>query len=202
MKYRSRALALLLAALCGAAMLTGCQKNKITPEEELPYGATMRSSTAYAVPITYDRRFMEDAQVVAVTDFLGAIEQSDGTVLERVTFPVYLSYELGEVYSDKCKDADDLAAVKHDAMADSYGSDFSFKEVNITEMTQEQQRSGIAAMLSILYQLSDDEQLAEKIENTWALTMEWTVQSSTGTELVQDRTLYLLEMDGTYYCIM
>ena len=204
MNHGSKACALVLAVLCCTTLLTGCKKQNVMTEDELPYGATMRSTSAYAVPLTYDRRFLEEPQVETIASFLGALENSDGTVLEQTTFPEYFAYELGEVYAENCKNADEVAAAKHDALAETYGNggQLHFKEVELTGLTQEQQQSGIAALLTMLYQLSDDEHLAEKIDNTWCVTMDWTVEGAESTELVQERTLYLLEEDGVYYCIM
>ena len=85
-----RITALFLMALMLVPCLTACKKEPTTPEEfemgeaDLPYGATMKSNkTSYAVPVTYDRRFVTEEQISTVADFYGAIQNQDAELYQK-----------------------------------------------------------------------------------------------------------------------
>jgi hypothetical protein len=64
----------------GAVLFTGCMSAGPTiAEEDLPYGATMRETkTTFALPVSYDRRFLNDAQVTVLTDYFSAVQANHG----------------------------------------------------------------------------------------------------------------------------
>ena len=91
MNYVKKTAVFLTAALLGCCALTGCGGNGVTiAEEDMPYGATMREAkTTYALPVTYDRRFLNEEQLTAVTDYLSAIITKDAALYETYTLGFY-----------------------------------------------------------------------------------------------------------------
>ena len=102
-----RLTALTLALLCAAPVLTGCgKKEESIAEDEMPYGSTMREDkNTFAVPMTYDRRFLEEEQVAKVAELCAAVQNADSTLYESATFPFYAQYQMDQVYSLESMDA-------------------------------------------------------------------------------------------------
>ena len=195
------------ALLTAVVMLTGCQsaKEKINyTEEELPYGATMRSNkTSYTVPMTYDRRFVNEEQVKAVADYLGAIQNNDAELYESVALPLYTAYQVSEVYS--YQSTDELVNALHEGISGQLANDFKFEMVLINEFSTDRSAGGLAAMLDLLDKISPkDAQFTDSLENAWALELEWEFSYNNGeqTGVTENQYLYLMQIDGVYYCCM
>lgn len=197
-----------ITALALTAMLfTGCgqkQQEINMTEEELPYGATMRENrTGFAVPMTYDRRFVEEEQVTAVANYLSAIQNQDTELYLASALPVYTDYQINEVYS--YQNADELVTALHEGIASQTGEDFSFQMVLINEFARDRNFGGLEAMMDLLDNISDsDAKFSEQIQGAWALELEWNLtydkQASFGN--VESQWIYLFRLDDTYYCCM
>ena len=206
MKMLHKISALLTAAVMGAVMFTGCMSNGPTiAEEDLPYGATMREAkTTYAMPVSYDRRFVSDAQLTAITEFLSSIQTCDGDAYAANTLDFYAEYQLNEVYKDTYKTYDEMMTALHSSIAKSTAEDFDFTMVTITDFTQERVTSGLGTMIDVLSEISGDENFEQSLTNCWAVEMEWmfNYNNASSTAIVQDRMIFLFEIDGAYYCVM
>lgn len=198
--------ALLTAVLLGSVMLTGCMDKEVNiAEEDLPYGATMREAkTTYALPVSYDRRFVNEAQLKAVTDYLYAIETGDGEGYAANTLDFYAEYQLEEVYGDKYKTMDEMITALQGSVAELTGKDFEFAMVTIDGFTKERDTSGLNTMIEILDKLDGDADFKGSITNCWALDMDWLIRYNNGgsTALVQEQYVFMFEIDGKYYCVM
>lgn len=207
MKCLHKTAALLTAILMGAVLCTGC-KNQNQPsytEEELPYGATMRESkTGYAVPISYDRRFVNEEQVKVLTDYLSAIQTCDGELYKTNTLDFYAEYQLNEVYEGQYANYDEMIGALHAAIAEMTAEDFTFTMVTVENFTQERVASGLDGMIDILTDFSDDENFSQTLDNCWAVEMQWLMHYNGGASsvIVNEQRLYMFEIDGQYYCVM
>lgn len=197
----------LLAVLCTAAalMLTGCGEKEpdFTKEAELPYGATMRSDkNSYAVPMTYDRRFLDEAQVAATADILAAIQNQDADLYLQSTPSYYADYQM-EVY--ECEEYPELLGHFHDYIAESSGEDFQFKMVLINDISDNRNAGGLSDAFTLLKELYDGEgSFEDSIVNAWDLTVEWdlTYDNAAKYAVIEEEHVYLFQTADGYFCVM
>lgn len=203
MKYQKRS-----AILCTAMLmlLSGCMSDPERPtytEDELPYGATMRENkTSYAVPMTYDRRFIEEAQVEAVANALGSIQNQDADKYESMT-PAYYTAYLKEVYG--CGETDALLAELHTYIAASSGEDFQFNMVLINGVSTNRNAGGLADAFTLLEGIYDGEgSFSDSIVNAWDFTVEWDLSYDEGKQfsVVEEAHIYLFQTADSYFCVM
>lgn len=201
----------LMLVISLSAGFTGCtnQKQEINmTEEELPYGATMRSDkNSFAVPMTYDRRFISEEQIAVVADYFAAIQNQDTELYLASALPVYTDYQIQEVYS--YQEVGELVAGLHEGIAGQTGDDFVFSMILVNAFSQDTTFGGLEAILDLLDHLEDPdaesgEKFSERMQGAWALELEWNLlydqQSSSGT--VESQWVYLFQIDGQYYCCM
>ncbi|MDE6656989.1 MAG: hypothetical protein K2J88_00195 [Oscillospiraceae bacterium] len=200
-------LILKITALAMATMLfTGCsQKQDVNmTEDELPYGSTMRENkTSFAVPMTYDRRFVEEEQVIAVANYFASIQNQDVDLYLENALPVYTEYQVNQVYS--YQDTSQLVENLHQGIVNQTGEDFEFQMILINEFAQDRNFGGLEAMLDLLDNISDsDIKFSEQIQGAWALELElnflYNKKASFGT--VDSQWVYLFKLDDKYYCCM
>ncbi len=184
-------------------LLTGCasQKQELNiAEEDLPYGATMRSNkTSYTVPMTYDRRFVNESQVKAVADYLGAVQNNDPDLFASAALPLYMNYQIQEVYH--YEDTANLVDVLHSGIASQTGEDFQFDMILITDYSQAN-NGGLKAMTDLLSNL--DSQFSDSVQGAWEFTLEWELSYDNGQKngMTEDQHLYLFQIEDQYYCCM
>ncbi|MBR3417554.1 MAG: hypothetical protein IKG82_02555, partial [Oscillospiraceae bacterium] len=119
-------------ALAGALLLTVCpltgcgstgSNNDLNlTEDEMPYGSTLVKVGELAVPVQYDRRFLEDALVEKLAAYYHALQEKDSEAFSALMFPLYHNYELETVYEGKYTDAD-VVNNTHEAICESVGRD-------------------------------------------------------------------------------
>ena len=203
MNYVKKTAVFLTATLLGCCALTGCGGNGVTiAEEDMPYGATMREAkTTYALPVTYDRRFLNEEQLTAVTDYLSAIITKDAALYETYTLGFYNDYQL-DMYSEDYENTQDLVDGIYDGIVGSLGENVSFNMITIEEFTDERVASGLDTILEILETIDEENEFVSTVDNCWALEMQWIVNYDGGSAILESQKLFLLEIDGKYYCQM
>ncbi len=189
-----------LAVIC--CMLTGCSEKEpdFTKEEELPYGATMRSDkNSFAVPMTYDRRFLEEEQITIVADLLASVQNQDAALFEQTAPDFYINYQRDEVY--KLDSTDALLDVIHGRLAEASGEDFQFKMVLITDISQDMDSGNLADALVLFNSIYDgDGKFSDTVEEAWDLTVEWDFVYDDGTQysVAEGEHMYLFRTADGY----
>lgn len=203
--YQFRKLTAFFSALVMAVTLTGCMSSgPSVAEEDLPYGATMRESkTTFALPVSYDRRFLNDAQITALTDYLSSIQNCDGEAYANNTIDFYADYQLNEVYQDTYETFDEMLTDMHTSIANSTADDFQFNMITVTGFSQERVSSGMNTMIELLADISGNAEFEQTLTNCWTVRMDWMIRyNGSSTAIVEDRLIYLFEIEGEYYCVM
>lgn len=196
----------LLCLLLACLMLTGCasQKQKTSyTEEELPYGATMKSDkNSYTVPMTWDRRFLEPEQISAVADYLGAIEQNNPELYASVALPLYTDYQVQEVYD--YQNVEELVSALHEGLLGQLADDFQMDMILVNEISDDRNSGGLQAILKLLDGISEGTPFSETIQNAWSLNLEWefSYNNGEGSGRTENQYLYLFQIDDKYYCCM
>lgn len=198
--------ALLSVLVLGASVLTGCGSNGPSiKEEELPYGATMREDkSGNSLPITYDRRFMNEEQAAVLTDYLYAVQTCDGDLYKKNTLDFYADYQLNEIYAGKYEDLDAMMTALHASVAEATAEDFTYVMITVDNFTQERSVSGLGTMLEVLTKISGDENFTDTVTDCWAVEMQWLLVYDGGASsvVVNEQYVYMFEIGGKYYCMM
>lgn len=193
------------AAIFLCLMLAGCESRKQKmdyTEDELPYGATMREDKqSYAVPVGYDRRFINEEQIAAVANYYAAMEQNSAELYMAATLDFYAKYQQEEVYKNTYRTMDEMVGAMHQSIADRLGGDFTFDMVTVSACTQEANASGLEGMLDLLDKISGEEDFRSTVDNCWALETDWIVRAGNTSAVSENNQLYLLEIGGKYYCV-
>lgn len=199
----TRIIAAGLAAVCCVGLLSGCGEEPIpdfTQEENLPYGATMRSDkNSFGVPMTYDRRFLEEEQVAVVADLLASVQNQDTALFEQTAPDFYVRYQRDEVY--KLESTEALLGVIHDRLAEASGEDFQFSMVLITDISQDQDSGNLADALVLFNSIYDgDGKFSDTLEEAWELTVEWDFTYDNGTQysVSEGEHMYLFHTTNGY----
>lgn len=204
MKLFHKYTALALALVMGGA-LTGCMEDEgYIAEEDLPYGATMKEMrTSFSVPMSYDRRFINEEQAAVIADYHAGIQNQDAELYIQSTFDFYIDYQLNEMFADLYKSREEYVDGLHLSMSQQSGEDFKFNMITVSGMTEERVASRLDEMLNMLQDLSGDENFKDSVDSCYAITLEWSVAYNDGAQYLnaKDQKLFLIEIDGRYYCV-
>ena len=112
MTYRTHTLRRILTCAAAAALLctslAGCSGDSSSSSEsginvdmeDLEYGATMRDDTSRAVPLEYDKRFLEDGELDALANYYGSIQNEDVALFQSCTVSEYMESLYKNAYGD------------------------------------------------------------------------------------------------------
>ncbi len=196
----------LICLILSCLMLTGCNaaKQQVNyTEEELPYGSTMKSDkNSYSVPMTWDRRFIDDEQIKTVSDYIAAIQNNDPELYESVALPLYTEYQVQKVYG--YQNTAELVSALHEGLLGQLADDFKFDMVLVDEFSLDRNAGGMQAMLKLLDDISEDGKFSDTIQGAWTLTLEWefSYNNEEGHGRAENQYLYLFRKDDKYYCCM
>ena len=199
--------ALFLMALVLVPSFVGCAKEPTQEEfemneENLPYGATMKSNkTSYAVPVTYDRRFVTEEQISAVADLCGAIQNQDSELYQKITPEGYADYQVNEVYS--YESANELIQALHTSVANNTGEDFQFNMVLANGISEDRHASGLMEAIALMDNLTEN-QFSTALLGAWDFTLEWdfTYENNTKSTIIDEQHIYVFQTENGYYAMM
>lgn len=208
MKHLQKITALLLALCCAVLMLTGCGKTSGSQqniaEEDLPYGSTMREDKkSFAVPVTYDRRFLEDEQVAKVADLVASVQNCDAALYQASTFPFYAQYQLSDVYGLGSMDA--LIRRLHETIGNKIEDDYQFNMVLINDIATNTEAGDLYTICQMLSSVYDGEgEFMDTVEQAYDLTVEWNIGYNENTQyaVVNDQHIFLFQTAEGWFCIM
>lgn len=187
---------------------TGCHKEPTTPEEfemgeeDLPYGATMKSDkTSYGVPVTYDRRFVTKEQISAVADLCTAIQNQDGGLYAVITPEGYADYQVNEVYS--YESTDEMMQALHSSIAQNTAEDFNFNMVLVNGVSDDVHLGGLVEAVALMDNLTE-KQFSASMLGAWDFTVEWdfTYENDTKSTIVDEQHIYVFQTPNGYYAMM
>lgn len=200
--------ALALALLCAVPMMTACgsgsAERPTIAETDMPYGATMREDkNSYAVPMTYDRRFLGQEEITKAADLFAAIQNSDADLYAKTTFPYYLKYQQEQVY--KLDSPEALIAHIHSMIAAKSADDFRYTMVLITDIatnTDAGTLKSVCDMLSAAY--DGNGAFLDSVQKAYDMTVEWHVayNKDAQTSVVEDQHIFLFQTADGWFAVV
>ncbi len=200
-----------LTAVCLTALLTlsfsGCgestQKESSgvnVPMEDLEYGATMRDSSDYSIPLEYDKRYLEDAELKVLTDYYTAIQQEDSETCDNVVLDFYLQYLLENVYGGLF-DTDAFVAQQHRNFAENIdGADFTFSYLQVTDCKRmDEPGTGTDYLIDMFDTIAGENYSAEHLQDCKTLTVTLTMTAGENSFTTDGMPLYIVKIDDAYY---
>lgn len=150
MKRKFTALAgALLLTLCP---LTGCgEKGEDVSEADLPYGATLITSSDLPVQVRYDHRFVEEPLAKEISAFYHAVQEQDTEEYSKLLFPLYHDYEMNVVYKDQYTEEDMLKMI-HDSYEQDFGKEYDFAMIDVVSLTVRDGQSTVRDALHLMLQ--------------------------------------------------
>ncbi len=208
MNYFRRITALFLITALVVPCFAGCSKEPTTPEEfemgeaDLPYGATMKSNkTSYAVPVTYDRRFVTEEQISAVAELCASIQNQDAEQYQKITPEGYADYQVNEVYS--YASADEMIQALHTSIAQNTGDDFKFSMVLANGISEDRHSNGLMEAIAMMDNLTEN-QFSNALLGAWDFTLEWdfSYENDTKSMIIDEQHIYVFQTENGYYAMM
>ena len=205
MKLIQRTAALALALLCAVPVLTGCgngsKERPTIAEDDMPYGATMREDkNSFAIPMSYDRRFLEQEQIAKVADLFAAMQNSDAELYKNTVFPYYLNYQQNTVY--KLDSSEALMTHLHDMIAEKSAADFQYRMVVITDIATNTEAGTLRNVCDMLKAVYDgDGTFLDSVQKAYDMTVEWhlTYENGSKTSVISDQHVFLFQTaDGLF----
>ncbi|MFR9195675.1 MAG: hypothetical protein ACLVK8_10200, partial [Ruminococcus sp.] len=142
MTYRTHTLRRILTCAAAAALLctsfAGCSGDSSSSSEsginvdmeDMEYGATMRDDTSRAVPLEYDKRFLEDGELDALANYYGSIQNEDVALFQSCTVSEYMESLYKNAYGDLLDDSAYVSQQKK-SYEDQMGGDFTFSQIMV-----------------------------------------------------------------------
>lgn len=209
MKVFMKTTAMLLSACCLLSMLTGCssgsgKSSQNIAEEELPYGSTMREDKkSFSVPMTYDRRFLDEEQVAKVADLCGAVQGQDAALYQATTFPFYVNYQMNDVYGLGSVDA--LIEKLHSSIASSTGEDYQFNMVLINDLATNTEAGELNVVCQMLSDAYDGEgSFMDTVQKAYDLTVEFNIgfNDNTTFAVTENQHIFLFQTADGWFALM
>ncbi len=170
------------------------------PMEQLEYGATMRDDDSYAVPVEYDKRYLEDPELKALTDFYAAIQNEDAETFSAGIVNFYLDYLLENTYGGLL-DASAFVTQQHETFRDYVDNDdFSFTQVQVTDCKyKDSTTSGVSYLTDMFDELEGEGYSDEHVKDCKALTVQLLITADDKTVTSDSLTIFVVNLDGSYF---
>ena len=200
--------ALALALLCAVPMMTACGKgSKERPtisEEDMPYGSTMREDkNSFAVPLTYDRRFLEQDELAKAADLFAAIQNNDAALYAKTTFPFYLKYQQEQVY--KLDSPDALVKHLHSMFAAKAADDYQCSMVVITGISTNTEAGTLNSVVRMLDACYDGNgAFLDSVQKSLDMTVELHLSYNGGsqTAIVEDQHVFAFQTADGWFALV
>lgn len=212
MTYRTHTLRRILTCAAAAALLctslAGCSGDSSSSSEsginvnmeDLEYGATMRDDTSRAVPLEYDKRFLEDGELDALANYYGSIQNEDVELFQSCTVSEYMKSLYKNAYGDLLDDSAYVSQQKK-SYEDQMGGAFTFSQIMVNGcLKQDETGSNAEYLTGMLDELNGDSNYcAEHMESCKTLTVQPVITNGTDTTYCDEVTVFIIELDNKYY---
>lgn len=168
--------------------------------EDLEYGATMRTDDSYAVPLEYDKRFLEDGELDALANYYAALQNQDEALFSSCVLDVYMESLYQNAYGGLLDDSAYLAQ-QQETFQKNINGDFTFAKIAVTDCKQQDQAgSGAEYLIEMLNELNNDDSYCEThLQSCKALTVQPILTNGTDTAICDEAPVFIVHLDGTYY---
>ena len=203
MTYRTHTLRRILTCAAAAALLctslAGCSGDSSSSSEsginvnmeDLEYGATMRDDTSRAVPLEYDKRFLEDGELDALANYYGSIQNEDVELFQSCTVSEYMESLYKNAYGDLLDDSAYVSQQKK-SYEDQMGGAFTFSQIMVNGcLKQDETGSNAEYLTGMLDELNG--------ESCKTLTVQPVITNGTDTTYCDEVTVFIIELDNKYY---
>lgn len=170
------------------------------PMEQLEYGATMRDDDSYAVPVEYDKRYLEEPELKALTDFYAAVQDEDADKFSACIVDFYLDYLLENTYGGLL-DANAFVAQQHETFSKYADSDdFSFTQIQVTDCKyKDSTTSGVSYLTDMFDELEGEGYSDEHVKDCKALTVQMLITAGDKTVTSDAATIFVVNLDDNYF---
>lgn len=196
--------AALMCACFGCSAQSGSETSDMPGEdiamEDLEYGATLRDSTDYAIPVEYDKRFLEDDELKVLTDYYAAIQNEDQTLFSSCVLNFYMESLYQNAYGGLLDDNAYLAQ-QHEKFQEQIDGEFTFAKISVNDCKkQDDAGSGIEYLIEMFNELNGDESYCDThLQSCKALTVQPMLTNGENTAACDEAPVFLVNLDGTYY---
>ncbi len=171
-------------------------------EEDLEYGATLRESDEYAIPIEYDRRFFDEEQLTALINYYVALENDDLDLFNEVTLSFYNNYYIENAYGGLLDTRAYLAELQKPYTEEF--DDFTFASLSITSCINEddvvdEESTTIPILKDMFDTLEGDGFCDTYWEGCQVLSITPIITDGTQTITCDTEGIFLVKLDGDYY---
>lgn len=181
--------------------------------EDMPYGASLAQlltsqTDKVKIGIEYDNRYLTEEEAIKLSDYVAAINESDGELLEQTFYNPLLDYYMEQ---SEATDLTEYITSIHDNIKDNYiGYDYEFDYITVDDcVTQDSDDadSEFSSIDTVLKSLGD-ESILDKVTSKKSVTfdIEYVITGEEGSYMLSNCTstssnMYIYTIDGEIYIL-
>ena len=124
--------------------------------EDLEYGATMRDDDSRAVPLEYDKRFLEDGELDALANYYASIQNEDVELFQSCTVEKYMESLYENAYGGLLDDNAYVTQQK-ESYEKQLSCDIHFSQILVNDcLKQDETGSNAEYLTGMLNELNED----------------------------------------------
>lgn len=168
--------------------------------EDLEYGATMRDDDSRAVPLEYDKRFLEDGELDALANYYASIQNEDVELFQSCTVEKYMESLYENAYGGLLDDNAYVTQQK-ESYEKQLSGDIHFSQILVNDcLKQDETGSNAEYLTGMLNELNEDSSYCtDHMESCKTLTVQPVLTNGTDTVYCDEVTVFLIELDNQYY---
>jgi hypothetical protein len=168
--------------------------------QEKNYGDVVHEDDkSYALPLTYDSRFITSDMAETVANYFYAIQVQDLDLYNESTIEFYKEYLIDVVYADDEYTEETFLEGLYNGIKSVTGDNFKIQNIEIADFDDSDET--MENIYKILDDLSGEDYTNEKIQDGAKLTINFVVEADSEEYSKTDETVYLIKYDEKYHLI-
>ena len=160
----------------------------------------MRDDDSRAVPLEYDKRFLEDGELDALANYYASIQNEDVELFQSCTVEKYMESLYENAYGGLLDDNAYVTQQK-ESYEKQLSGDIHFSQILVNDcLKQDETGSNAEYLTGMLNELNEDSNYCtDHMESCKTLTVQPVLTNGTDTVYCDEVTVFLIELDNQYY---
>jgi len=189
-------------------------------DDEIEYGAMMRTNTDYNITIEYDKRFFKEGEIEALSSYFYAIQMEDKKLFDTYAAEFYMDYYLENAFGGLL-DTDAYITQQHETFSDQVDTDdFIFSLLSVTSCIDDEDSDdasstaadssddssnadldleGVPALKEMFIELEGEDAYDEYWDGCKFITVKVSLNDGESTYVGGTINAFIVQLNGSYY---